>query len=120
MLLRYKKSFEKIAMGLMSFMPRERDLKILKETMHTYENNPDWQLFLWKKDDDFVGLLGVEVKEDAFTVHHVSVNPSYRGEGIGRAMIEKIQQLMQDRTMRATEETEAFLGKCPQKKTDLH
>lgn len=27
MLIRYKKTFEKIAMGLLSFMPNEKDLK---------------------------------------------------------------------------------------------
>ncbi|RLQ92602.1 GNAT family N-acetyltransferase [Planomicrobium sp. Y74] len=119
MLLRYKKSFEKIAMGLLSFMPKERELKKLQQTMHIYEENPDWQLYLWKKGEDFVGLLGVEVAEDRFIIHHISVNPSYRGEGIGHAMIEKIQQIMQDREMIATKETEAFLTKCPQKKGEL-
>lgn len=112
MLYRYKKSFEKIAMGLMSFMPKERELKKLQQTMHMYEENSGWQLYLWKKGDDFVGLLGVEVSEESFTIHHISVNPSHRGEGIGHAMIEKIQQLMQDRKMLATDETEAFLKKC--------
>ena len=29
MLLRYKKAFEKIAMGLLSFMPQEKDVKKL-------------------------------------------------------------------------------------------
>lgn len=119
MLFRYKKSFEKIAMGLLSFMPKERELKKLQQTMHIYEENPDWQLYLWKKGDDFVGLLGVEVAEDRFTIHHISVNPSHRGEGIGHAMIEKIQQIMQDRQMIATKETEAFLTKCPSKKGEL-
>jgi riboflavin biosynthesis RibT protein len=119
MLFRYKKSFEKIAMGLMSFMPKERDLKVLQQTMQKYEENQDWQLFLWKKGEDFVGLLGVEVAEDAFTIHHISVNPSYRSEGVGRAMIDKIQQMMQGREMRSTEETRAFLEKCPQKKADF-
>ncbi|HSI68089.1 MAG TPA: GNAT family N-acetyltransferase [Planococcus sp. (in: firmicutes)] len=115
MLYRYKKSFEKIAMGLMSFMPKERELKKLQQTMHMYEEKSGWQLYLWKKGDDFVGLLGVEVEEESFTVHHISVNPSHRGEGIGHAMIDKIQQLMQERTMLATDETEAFLKKCPTK-----
>ncbi|MBB5178721.1 riboflavin biosynthesis RibT protein [Planomicrobium koreense] len=116
MLFRYKKSFEKIAMGLLSFMPKERELKKLQQTMHIYEENPDWQLFLWKKGEDFVGLLGVEVNEDHFTLHHVSVNPSHRGEGIGQAMIEKIQQLMNGKEMRTTDETEAFIRKCMDKK----
>lgn len=119
MLYRYKKSFEKIAMGLMSFMPRERELKKLQQTMHIYEENPDWQLFLWKKEDDFVGLLGIKVDETSYTIHHISVNPSHRGEGIGHEMIVKIQQIMQDREMIATEETAAFLRKCPLKKGDL-
>lgn len=119
MLFRYKKSFEKIAMGLLSFMPKERELKKLQQTMHIYEENPDWQLYLWKKDEDFVGLLGVEVVEDRFNIHHISVNPSHRGEGIGHAMIEKIQQIMQARQMTATKETEAFLTKCQSKKGEL-
>lgn len=119
MLFRYKKSFEKIAMGLMSFMPKERELKKLQQTMHIYEENPDWQLFLWKKEDDFVGLLGLQVEEESYTIHHISVNPSHRGEGIGHEMIGKIQDIMQEREMRATEETDAFLKKCPVKKGDL-
>jgi riboflavin biosynthesis RibT protein len=118
MLLRYKKSFEKIAMGLLSFMPKERELKKLQQTMHIYEENPDWQLYLWKKDDDFVGLLGVEVGDEHYTIHHVSVNPSHRGEGIGRAMIEKIRQMMQGKEMRSTAETQAFLSKCPEVKEE--
>lgn len=119
MLIRYKKSFEKIAMGLLSFMPKERELKKLQQTMHIYEENPGWQLYLWKKEDDFVGLLGVEIEEDLFTIHHVSVNPSHRGEGIGHAMVEKIQQIMQGKEMRANKDTEAFLKKCPEKKAEL-
>jgi riboflavin biosynthesis RibT protein len=114
MLLRYKKSFEKIAMGLLSFMPKERELKKLQQTMHIYDENPDWQLYLWKKGEDFVGLLGVEVSEHYFTIHHISVNPSHRGEGIGHAMIEKIRQIMQGKEMRSTDETRAFLQKCPE------
>ncbi|MDN7244090.1 GNAT family N-acetyltransferase [Planococcus shenhongbingii] len=114
MLFRYKKSFEKIAMGLLSFMPKERELKKLQQTMHIYEENPDWQLYLWKKGEDFVGLLGVEVSEDHFIIHHISVNPSHRGEGIGHAMINKIRQIMQGKEMHPSAETEAFLLKCPE------
>ena len=119
MLYRYKKSLEKIAMGLLSFMPKQRDLKKLQQTMHQYEENKDWQLFLWKEDDDYVGLAGVEVREDSFVIHHLSVNPSHRGEGIGHKMIAKLQEIMQDRKMEATEETEAFIRKCPIKKGGL-
>ena len=49
MLLRYKKAFEKIAMGLLSFMPQEKDVKKLIETIHQYETNPDWHFIYGKK-----------------------------------------------------------------------
>lgn len=49
MLIRYKKSFEKIAMGLLSFMPNEKDLKQLQQTIKDYETDTDRQLFLWKR-----------------------------------------------------------------------
>ena len=116
MLIRYKKSCEKIAMGLLSFMPIERDLKKLKRTMKNYEENPASHLYLWKKGEDFIGLIGIEVDEASFTVHHISVMPSFRGEGVGRAMVERIQQMMQPLEMQATEETQAFIAFCQDKR----
>ena len=58
MLIRYKKSFEKIAMGLLSYMPSEKDLKRLQHTIKQYDTRRYWQLFLWKVDEDIIGLLG--------------------------------------------------------------
>lgn len=49
MLVRYKKALEKIAMGLLSLMPQEKDIKRLMETIQHYEQNENWTLYLWKK-----------------------------------------------------------------------
>lgn len=81
MLIRYKKSFEKIAMGLLSFMPNEKDVKKLQQTMKTYETDDQWQLYLWKKEDkeDIVGVVGIQLKEGNIAeIQHICVNPSYR------------------------------------------
>ena len=67
MLIRYKKTFEKIAMGLLSFMPSEKDLKKLQHTMKEYETEEDWHLFLWK-EEDIIGLLGVLNHNDTNTL----------------------------------------------------
>jgi riboflavin biosynthesis RibT protein len=112
MLIRYKRTFEKIAMGLLSFMPEEKDLKKLQETIQLYESDENWQLYLWKKDDDFIGLIGVETSENNCIVHHVSVNPSHRGEGIGREMVGKLSLLMPDKTICASDITQPFIEKC--------
>ena len=51
MLIRYKKTFEKIAMGLLSFIPNEKDLKKLQQTMKQYESEENLQLIAWQNSN---------------------------------------------------------------------
>ncbi|SRR5690606_15225634 len=112
MLIRYKKSFEKIAMGLLSFMPEEKDLKKLQQTIKQYETSDDWQLFLWR-EDDIIGLIGVYTGNDpVLEIHHISVNPSHRHQGVGKNMVKALKDLYPDKILQANELTEAFLKKC--------
>ena len=113
MLIRYKKAFEKIAMGLLSFMPNEKDIKKLKETIHSYENDDNWVLYLWKKNDEYIGIVGlVTDSNNVATIQHVSVVPSYRGEGVAKEMLQEVAELGQYECVRATEETRKFVRKC--------
>ncbi|PBB05498.1 MULTISPECIES: GNAT family N-acetyltransferase [Salimicrobium] len=113
MLIRFKKSFEKIAMGLLSFMPEAKDVKKLQDIIKEYENNQDWHLYLWKEGEDIIGAAGVRVNEREAIIQHVSVNPSHRNSGIGRKMVEKVRDKYQGSySVCATEETEAFIEKC--------
>ena len=78
-------------MGLLSFMPVEKDVKLLQQTIKEYENNSDWHLYLWKEADDVVGAIGLKIEDELnVVIQHISVNPSYRNIGIGRKMIEEI------------------------------
>jgi len=112
MLIRYKKTFEKIAMGLLSFMPNERDLKILQQTMKQYENEDNLHLFLWKEEEDIIGLMGVLFENEAIIIQHISVNPSHRHQGIGKAMVRSLHEMFPEKSLSANENTKAFLGKC--------
>ena len=113
MLIRYKKAFEKIAMGLLSFMPNEKDIKKLTETIHSYESNDNWVLYLWKKNDEYVGIVGLVTDDNNIaTIQHVSVVPSYRGEGVAKEMLQELAELGQYESVRATEETRNFVQKC--------
>lgn len=111
MLIRYKKAYEKIAMGLLSFMPNEKDLKKLQQTMKNYESEDNWQLFLWK-EEDITGLIGVVLTDDTVEVQHISVNPSHRYEGIGKNMLLSVKQIYQDKDVIPGEYTAAFFDKC--------
>ncbi|QGG50575.1 GNAT family N-acetyltransferase [Lysinibacillus pakistanensis] len=113
MLIRYKKAFEKIAMGLLSFMPNEKDIKKLTETIHSYENNDNWVLYLWKKNDEYVGIVGLVTDDNNIaTIQHVSVVPSYRGEGVAKEMLQEVAELGQFESVRATDETRKFVRRC--------
>ncbi|MDQ0269301.1 GNAT family N-acetyltransferase [Cytobacillus purgationiresistens] len=112
MLIRYKKSFEKIAMGLLSFMPNEKDLKKLLQSIKDYETDENLQLFLWREEEDIIGLVGVSFTEATLEVQHISVNPSHRHQGIGKAMIKALNEMYTDKELTANEYTEPFLLKC--------
>ena len=113
MLIRYKKAFEKIAMGLLSFMPNEKDLKKLQQTMKDYETGEGWQLFLWREGEDIIGLIGVSFTDHKIMmIQHISVNPSHRHQGIGKRMVNSLQDMFPDWTAAANEETITFFEKC--------
>lgn len=112
MLIRYKKAFEKIAMGLLSFMPNEKDLKKLQHTMKQYDSAEEWQLFLWKDGEDIIGLIGIYVQDDTMEIQHISVNPSHRYQGIGKSMVKQLKELFPEKKLQANEETVDFFHKC--------
>ena len=114
MLVRYKKALEKIAMGLISFMPNEKDVKRLMETIHQYENEENWLLYLWKRDEEYIGVIGVYADDDVATIQHITVVPSYRGEGVALEMLEELRQTGAYNTIQPNEETEPFIQKCMQ------
>ncbi|API90451.1 protein RibT [Virgibacillus pantothenticus] len=114
MLIRFKKNLEKIAMGLLSFMPEEKDVKKLQQTIKEYETNSDWHLYLWKEEDDVLGAIGIRIENETDAIiQHVSVNPSHRNLGIGRKMVSEIDKLYRNNySVSTTKEIQEFYQKC--------
>ncbi|EKU94234.1 Uncharacterised protein [Alloiococcus otitis] len=118
MLTAFKSDYEKIAMGLLSYID---DLKVtsrLKEEMDLYTDEDNRQLFLWKSDetDDFCGVIGIEENDDLILVRHIAVNPSYRNEGIAYQMIDAVAEKYDVQTMMSTLETSDLVTKWQKKK----
>lgn len=109
MLVKYRNAYNKVTLGLLSYMPKEHDLKQLQLTMQRYEQNPSWEIYLWKEDEKYIGIIGIHVQEKEFLIQHLAVLPSFRGEGIGKVMINEIQKLYRGYKMTAVEEIEAFI-----------
>jgi riboflavin biosynthesis RibT protein len=112
MLIRYKKIYRKIAMGLLSFMPNEKDLQNLQKTMNEYVTEQDRQLFLWKEEEGFIGLMGIMEDDNQIQLQHISVNPSHREQGFGKRMVNALKELYPNTTIISHENTVAFIKKC--------
>src|SRR5690625_164386 len=114
MLIRYKRDMEKIAMGLLSFMQDEKDVRKLQKTIINYETSSHWHLYLWKEEDDILGTIGVRIEDDINAViQHISVNPSHRNLGIGKKMVNEIKKMYEDKyAVCADDRTEQFYNKC--------
>lgn len=120
MLIRYKKNQEKIAMGLLSFMPIEKDIKSLLQTIKEYEDNGNWHLYLWKEADGVVGAIGLKIENELnVVIQHISVNPSYRNLGIGKKMIDAIiHQYGEKYDVCPDEFTKEFFQECIERTAD--
>lgn len=113
MLTRYKKMFDKIAMGLLSFMPNQKDLQKLQMTMKQYKTEQESQLYLWKEEEGIIGLVGILfVDQDLIQIKHISVSPSHRGNGVGKKMVKALKELHPDFRFIPDEDTVAFFNKC--------
>lgn len=112
MFMKFKPAQRKIAMGLLSYTPDEKQIKILLETVQKYETESSWELFLWKEKEDIIGVIGF-VNEDENTVRlqHLCVNPSYRGEGLGKRMVEEMQERLQKNIV-PSETVKGFFDAC--------
>ncbi len=113
MLTRYKKNHEKIAMGLLSFMPKEKDVKQLMATIKSYENDENQKLFLWKEDDDFIGIIGVRLLgNNKCQVQHICVSPSHRNQGVGHKIVEHLHRIYPAYDFSGNEDVTEFYDKC--------
>ncbi|WP_080874329.1 GNAT family N-acetyltransferase [Oceanobacillus timonensis] len=114
MLIRFKRNLEKIAMGLLSFMPEGKDVKKLQETIREYEENDQMHLHLWKEGDDVLGAIGVQIVSDnQLVINHLTVNPSHRDQGIGSRMIAEIHRIYSNKyDIIPSESVKAFYEKA--------
>ncbi|MCT7875826.1 MAG: reductase [Lactobacillus iners] len=89
MLVKYKKDYEKIAMGLLSYLPDLRNLKNLQEEMSLYDDNSDeFFLYLFRdKDSDLIGTVGIQLLEHFVSIRYLSLAPGFRDRKYEQAIM---------------------------------
>ncbi|WP_318766076.1 N-acetyltransferase [Lactiplantibacillus carotarum] len=111
MLVKYRKDYEKVAMGLLSFIPDFKELSHLQTEMQWYLATDNHQLLLWRQaDGDFSGVIGIEVGPDFILVHHDSLSPEERTTANQQQMLDELAALYPDKRVMGTLEMAPIIG----------
>ncbi|WP_034549976.1 GNAT family N-acetyltransferase [Carnobacterium funditum] len=118
MLLDYKNTYEKITMGLLSFIPDFKEVTRLKFELEWYEKEENRKLFLWRGEEtqDIIAVIGVEIEGELVLLRHISINPSFRNEGISYKILEALDSQFLDKQVIGTLETAQLIVKWEQEK----
>lgn len=117
MFIEYDEDYKKITMGLLSYIADLKEPARLEEELEWYAAKDSRQLFLWKSEetDNLIGVVGVEVN-DLLLLRHLSINPSYRNEGLSYKILDALQERFSEKNIASTLETASLLSKW-QKRT---
>lgn len=79
MLIEYKKDNEKVAMGLLSYLPDFKNLENLKEEIKLNRNSDEFKLYLYKNEDNnIIGVIGTQINRSFIIVRYLSLAPGFR------------------------------------------
>ncbi|EKW98594.1 putative acetyltransferase [Ligilactobacillus saerimneri 30a] len=119
MLYKYKNDYQKIAMGLLSFIPDLKDFARLKQEIDWYQAEDNRALFLWKnEDEDFTGIIGVELNDEFIIVRQIAVSPAQRNEGVTYKMLTALSERLPNLKLMGNMETASFVTKWEQKRSE--
>lgn len=101
MLLKYRNDYEKVAMGLLSFVPTFKAINRLRTELQWYQASQNRQILLWKDaDQDFSGALGVELKPGYVLIRFTVLTPAERSAQNEMTMLDELSDLYpEDRIM---------------------
>lgn len=119
MLVKFKPDYEKITMGLLSYVPDLKETSRLTSELDWYKQDDGRQLYLWKSQEtgDMAGVLGVEEEENLVLLRHISINPSYRQEGMAYSMLNVLADQYDSKKIVGTIETGPIVTKWQKRNT---
>ncbi|MDO4681044.1 MAG: reductase [Aerococcus sp.] len=90
MLIPYKANYDKIAMGLVSYIDKFKDISKLKKEMERIKTGKR-HAYLWRDEetDNLVGLIAFDfgADDEVLIIRYLTINPSFRGESLSYAML---------------------------------
>lgn len=108
-------------MGLLSYIDEYKAFEKLDEEMLRI-NEGKRTLYLWKDEatDNIIGLVGFDInaQEDTIVIRYISLNPSFRQEGISYDMLTAVREEFPTYTITGAINMAPFLNKWARKRND--
>lgn len=112
LLLKYRADYEKVAMGLLSFVPALKEINRLQSELLWYQESDQRQLLLWKDENqDFSGLVGVELRPDFVIVRLITLTPAVRDTNQTSTILDELADMYPDAHIIGTLETTKTIAK---------
>lgn len=120
MLIQFNSDYEKISMGLLSFIEDFKDPARLQEEIERYKISEERDLFLWQSEEtgNLIGLIGIEKENDYILLRHISIDPSFRNEGISYRMLEALNERYPNNNIVSTLETATIVSSWQRKRAE--
>lgn len=88
MLVDYKKDNEKVAMGLLSYLPDFKNLENLKEEIKLNRDSNEFKLFLYRNEDNnLVGVIGTQFTDNFIIIRYLSFAPGFREKSYEKSVL---------------------------------
>ena len=120
MLIQFNSDYEKISMGLLSFIEDFKDPARLQEEIERYKISEERDLFLWQSEEtgNLIGLIGIEKENDYILLRHISIDASFRNEGISYRMLEALNERYPNNNIVSTLETASIVSSWQRKRAE--
>lgn len=93
MLVQYRKDYEKIAMGLLSYLPDFSNLNNLKEEIKLNQKDNDFELYLYRNHEgNMVAVIGLQVDEKFVVIRYLSLAPGFREEKYQKIILQELRE----------------------------
>lgn len=111
-LLKYRTDYEKVAMGLLSFVPTLKKIDRLQAELQWYQESDQRQLLLWKDlNQDFSGIVGVEFRPGFVIVELIALTPAVRNADQTTTILDELADMYPDDKLMGTLATTEVIAK---------
>lgn len=119
MLIPYNEDYEKITMGLLSYMPDLKEPAHLAEELSLYAEDSSRTIYLWQNEEtrNLIAVVGIEEEEDLILLRHIAIDPSFRNEGLSYVILDNLMEKVAGKNIVGTLETASVVSNWQKKKS---